>query len=453
MTASRLVSTRASVPNLVVGPAAWSGSVLAVAKREEGNDRAIWLAIYGETLETLIADRRVVNDAAPDDSLIDLVWNGTEFGLFYRTEERIHLQRLSLFGESIGAPVVINPSRRPRTGDDIDVLWSDALDAWVVARHISSGVNRGIWLTLLNEDGSERSDLEIPAAPQAEPHLAIEVTETGVIGLFYLSEDDNMLVYTRVLPGKFPVSQSVATAGTDVHVTAVNDLFVVARMTGTVATAAIRWFVIDSDLQFVRPDGVLIATNGVVLQPLGLTATDDELALSYATAPPGTAGIPQLHLHRFTLAGALISDVPFAGTDITAARALATDAPTWTGEAYVTPAVRESSARLDSYLVRYCPLQAEIAAPRVVLKNTPVTITAIADGGSPEYDYEWNVARDPGGSDQGPSIQRTFPLAGTFLITLDVTDETGASVTTTFTIEVVNEIEVPKPPKRRAVRK
>ena len=448
VTGARLVSTRSSVPNLVVEEAAWSGSVLAVAKREEGNNRAIWLAIYNETFDTLIADRRVVNNAANAESLVDLVWNGTEFGLFYTTADRVQLQRLSLFGESIGEPVTINPSRRPALGDDIDVLWSDALEGWIIARHIGSGLNRGIWLTILNEDGSERSDVEIPAAPQDNPHLAIGVTDTGVIGLFYLTEDDNTLVYTRVLPGKFPASQSIANAATDVHVTTVGDLFVVARLTGEGPTAAIRWFVIDSDFQFVRPDGVLVAGNSV--QPLGLTTAGGELALSYAIPPPGIS--PQLHLRRFTLAGALISDVPFAGTDISAARALASDGPIWTGEAYLTTSVRASSSRLDSYLVRYCPLRAEIAGPRVVVKGTQVTFTAIAVGGAPDYDYDWSVTRDPGGSDEGESIQRTFTATGTRIVTLVVTDETGAEVTTTFTIEVVDRIEVPKP-KRRSVRK
>jgi hypothetical protein len=173
VTGVRLLSTRASVPNLVAGPSAWSGGVLAVAKSEEGNPRAIWVGIYSDGLETLLADRRVATDASDASSIIALLWNGSDFGLFYRTDTVIRLQRLTTTGEPIGAAVAVNPTRKPRLGDDIEVVWSDALDGWVVARHIGSGTQRGIWVTILEQDGVERFDLEIPAAPPADPQLAL----------------------------------------------------------------------------------------------------------------------------------------------------------------------------------------------------------------------------------------------------------------------------------------
>src|SRR5690349_16910345 len=135
VTGARLLSTRASVPNLVAGPTAWSGTVLAAAKMEE-NAHAIWVGIYSDNLDTLVADRRVATDASDSTSIIALLWNGSEFGLFYRTDTTIKLQRLSMLGESIGAPVDVNPNRRPRLGDDVEVAWSGALEGWVVARRI-----------------------------------------------------------------------------------------------------------------------------------------------------------------------------------------------------------------------------------------------------------------------------------------------------------------------------
>lgn len=453
LTGLRLISTRASVPNLVAGPSAWSGTVLAVAKSEEGDPRAIWVGIYNDGLETLIADRRIVTDAADANSIIALLWDGSEFGLFYRTDASIQLQRLTMSGDPIGAPVAVNPTRRPRLGDDIEVVWSDALDGWVVARHIGSGASRGIWVTILNQDGSERFDLEIPAAPPADPQLALAVSDTGVIGLFHLTTDDeSALLFTRLIPGQFPETQPVATAGTNVHVTTAGDLFVVARLVGEGPTAQIRWFIVDTSNHIVRPDGVLVAGNGGELIPFALINTGEELALTYAI-PPAGAIVSDFHLHRFTLAGALISDTPFAGDDLTAGRAISSYPPVWTGTSYITAAVRATGSRVDSYLVRYCPLHAAIEAPRVVLTGQPVTFNAVASGGVPEYDYEWAITRDPGGSTNGASVQRTFTLTGSRTVTLTVTDENGAKVTTTFAVEVVDHIEPPKPPKRRAVRK
>lgn len=450
VTASRVLSTRASVPNLVAGPSAWSGSVLAVAKTSEASPNEIWLAVYAEGLETLVNDRRIAADANDATSIVALLWNGTEFGLFYRTDDRIHLQRLTMMGESIGAPVVVNPGRRPQVGDDIEVVWSAALDAWVVARHIGSGTNRGIWITLLEDDGAERDDYEIAAVPPTDPHLALAVTDTGVIGLFYLTEDDNTLVFTRVSPGKFPDSRSVASAGTQTQAVADGDLFVVARLVGEGPTAEIRWLVVDTDFHLVRPDDVLVAGGPRLL--LGLLRNDAELALTYGIPLSALTAIPDLRLRRFTLAGALISDTLFAGADLIVGRALSTYPPTWTGTSYITEAVREITSRLDSYLVRYCPLRAEITGPRVVLVGQPVTLTTEVSGGVSDYDYAWTVTRDPGGSKTRPTLQRTFFATGTRVATLVVTDETGATTTESFTLEVVEEIEVVTK-KRRAVRK
>lgn len=450
VTASRLLSTRTSNPNLVVGPSAWSGSVLAVAKWSETSPNEVWLGIYDEGFETLVGDRRVATNASDATSIVALLWNGAEFGLFYRTDERLLLQRLSMMGESIGAPVEVNPDRRPRLGDDIEVVWSTALDAWVVARHVGSGPNRGIWVTELEDNGVERSDREIPSSPPADPHLTLAVTDTGVIGLFHLTADDTTLVYTTYVPGEFPDSRSISTAGTEIRAVADGALFVVARLVGEGPTAEIRWFVVDTNFHLVRPDGVLVAGGPRLL--LSLIRNEDELALTYGIPPPGVSVIPDLHLRRFTLAGSLVSDTRFAGGDFTVGRALTTYPSTWTGTSYITAAVRETTSRLDSYLVRYCPLRVEITGPRVVLAGQPVTLTGETSGGVPNYTYAWTITRDPGGFNNKPTLQRTFSATGSRVATLVVTDDTGATTTTSFTLEVVDEIEVVTT-KRRAVRK
>jgi hypothetical protein len=457
VTEVRLLSTQGSVPNLVAGPSAWSGNVLAVAKTEEGTPGAIWVAIYGEGMETLVADHRIVTDATGNPSIIALLWNGLEFGLFYQTEASIRLQRLTTAGDPIGAPIAVNPTRRPRLGDHAEVVWSAALHAWVIGRHIASGTNHGIWVTVLETDGTVQRDEEIPAVPPAEPHLALAVTDTGVIGMFYLTTDDNSLLFTRIRPGAFEKTLSIVpTGGTNVQATTAGDLFVVARLVGQAPTAAIRWFVADSDHHLVRPDGVLVDGNGGEPVPLGLIHAEGELALTYSLAP-SPAFAPDLRLHRFTVAGAFISDTRFAGNDLVASRALSSYPPVFSGAAYLTPAVRQFGGRLDSYLLRYCPLRAAIEVPRVVEAGKPVTLDSLVTGGVPPYEYAWSIVRDPGGASAAASITRTFTLTGPRAVTLVVTDNSGAQTTATFTIEVVDKIVEPPPPpvtpKRRAVRK
>ncbi len=422
----------------------------------EGNGKAIWVALYGDDLQTIVPDRLVASDAADSQSLITILWNGTDFGLFYRTTDRLLLQRLTLTGDPIGAPIVVNPGRRPRLGDEIDVVWSDSLAAWVVAREIGTGPDRGIWVTTLEKDGTQRFDLEIPAAPPSDPHLAVAVSDSGVIGLFHLTTDDDSLLFTRIISGRFPETRTISTSGTNVQVAAAGELFVVTRLVGEGPTAEIRWLAVGSDDHLARPDGVLVAGSDGVLVPLGLTATSSELALTYAIPAPG-ASIADLHLRRFTTAGVQISDTRFAGGDLTAARALSNHRATWTGTSYMLAPVREATARLDSYLLRYCPLRAQVQAPVAVAIGQTISLTADVSGGVPGYTYEWTITRDPGGPRSGATIQRTFALIGPRLVTLVVKDQAGAATTTTFNLEVFQVIVDPPPPdkptKRRAVRK
>ena len=158
VTDARQISSRNAVPNLVAGPSAWSGFGLAVAKTEVGDTHAIWIAIYDEMLQTIVPDRQVVSDAADAQAIIDLVWNGLEYGLFYRADDSVHLQRLSTTGELLGVPVEVDPTRMPRFAQDNEVEWSDALSGYVLTRHIASGGLRGIWAVVLERDGSVRED-------------------------------------------------------------------------------------------------------------------------------------------------------------------------------------------------------------------------------------------------------------------------------------------------------
>ncbi|HYO78305.1 MAG TPA: PKD domain-containing protein, partial [Thermoanaerobaculia bacterium] len=440
---TRLISTRESVPNLVAGPVAWSGTVLGVAKVQADNRNALWFGVYGHDLETLSADRLIATDAIRVDALL---WNGSEFGLFYRTTNRTFLQRISTTGEPIGDRTQLNVTRTSRIGDEVELAWSAALNAWVIARHIDSGVSRGIWVTIVERDGTDRRDVRIPVAPAFTSELALSVTESGIVGVFMISADDERLWMSTVEENRFPLATSIAPPGTHVLATSIDNLFVVSRLTGAEATSQIRWFVADTAHQVVRADAALVPANGAPMTPLSLIAANGELALTYID------GEGFFRLRRFTATGVVISDARFAATSPTASRAF-TDYPmVWTGSSYITSAVRQLSNRLDSYLIRYCPLTVAIVAPRVVRPGERVTIAADVSGGAAPYEYQWTISREPGTS-RTSSLQRTFASTGARLVTLTVTDSSGVQVTSTFTIEVVDTPPPPAPsPRRRAVR-
>lgn len=444
----RVIGSRGAVPELVAGPAVWNGTLLAVAKTEEGVPNAIWTALYGEALEgPLVGDRVAVTDAAPN-GLFAFLWNGNEFNLFYRsTAERIHLQRLSPFGELIGGPIVINPNRRVRIGDELAAVWSPALNATVVVQHIGSGTSRGIYVTLVERNGTPRSDQRLVAVPVNTTGIDVAVTDSGVIGIFFIGEDDLKIWLATIVQGNFiPDVRSTGIAGTVLAAAAHGERFAVVRTEGEEEETKLRWFVIGTDHAIVRADALLVDTTpGTILRPLALVSNGAELALTYD-------GLLGLRLRRFTITGTLLSDAPFASSNLGATSAISEFPPVWTGTSYVIAPVREIS--LTSYLVRYCPLRVQITVPAIVEVNEPVLLVGSASGGTEPYEFEWTISRDPGGPRRQEAILRTFPTTGPRTLTLTVTDDDGNVATTTVTIEVTDTPPPPPPPpaRRRSVR-
>jgi hypothetical protein len=109
--------------------------------------------------------------------------------------------------------------------------------------------------------------------------------------------------------------------------------------------------------------------------------------------------------------------------------------------------VRETTEGDDTFLLRVCPLRAEIAAPRVFERGKTVTFHGVAEGGVPGYTYTWQWFERENST--GPTTDIRFEVPGDYLITLTVTDTTGTQTTTTFTITVFE----PGKQRRRSVRK
>lgn len=418
--------------------------MLAVAKTEENVPGAIWIGIYNENFDPLIADRRIAGDGR---SVVATLWNGSEFAVFYRTlNQGMNLQRVSTSGEPLGTPVPVTPSRPVFFADEIDVTWSPALNAYVVARAVSQGLGEGVWITVIERDGTERLDRLASAIAAAQSQLDLAVSDSGVIGAFFITSNGG-LAFARLAPGEsFVAVRTVASGGTDVQAASQNGLFVVTRAVFENGQTVIRWFVLDSSQQIVRPDAVLLTPQGDDAYPAALVAADGELALAYLNVARRAQPEPIYRLRRFRIDGTLLSDTEFAPASSATARAISPHTFVWTGRSYISAPVRSASDRLNSFLVRFCPLRASIMTPArtAVRIGDPITFSATASGGLPAYEYSWIF---PGeiGAKTGQALDRTFARPGTYTVTLLVTDATGTQVQQTITI-------VAGRPKQRAVR-
>src|SRR5260370_1222942 len=95
-------------PNHAAGAIATNGSVIGVAKGATDGSQAIYFATYDQSLNQLTPDVLVASQSV--ERSMALLWNGTEFGLFYRTPGyELTLQRASANGALLGPPVAITP--------------------------------------------------------------------------------------------------------------------------------------------------------------------------------------------------------------------------------------------------------------------------------------------------------------------------------------------------------
>ena len=144
-----------------------------------------------------------------------------------RPNQRLHLQRLTMMGDPIGGPIPITPGRTVYAGDEIEIEWSAAVDAYVVARNISQGQFEGIWVTYVTRDGTHRSDRRLSVLAASQSNLSLSVTNAGVAGLVFANQGDAISL-VRITETASPISITVApTAGNFIETAAVGNQFVI----------------------------------------------------------------------------------------------------------------------------------------------------------------------------------------------------------------------------------
>lgn len=448
VTKTQLIATRGFNPNRVAGPVAWDGNRLGVASTETGSAKAIYFTLYDDELNPVSPDIKIADTSL--DGPVTLIWNGLEYGLFYQTTTRgIRLQLISRDGDLLSGPATITPNHLNFSEDEFHVVWDPSRNAYVMARTVTQGGDKGLWLIQLGRDGRLRNEIEVELFPARPALPRVTVTESGMIGLFYIHGLTNVLSLLRLDPTEtlqqaIPVASK---AGRNILVHSRNNLFgVVRRIDIPDSRTEIRWIVLDENGSTVVGDRQLVAPRGVDVAPAGLGGNEDEWALSYVDSIGGfDVDRGELRLRRFTTAGGTISDTHFAN-DTLRANAIPTHGLVWTGASYVTAGrffvdIIQGS---DSYLISHCPLAATafVDLP-IVRRYHDVTFTTTVTGGIPPYRYQWDFGDRNFAT--GPTVKHAYQHTGEYTATVVVTDAAGARSIFSVGIRVVES-------KKRAVR-
>lgn len=431
-----LLRPSGATPHLVPGPVAWNGNVLGAASHEEPPN-AIWITMYGEDGIEVAAPRKVVD--ASIDGARALIWNGTDFGLFYGRDAALFLQRLTADGVPSGGPIPIPATRAAYLGDATDIIWSGALQRYVMGRRIGSGT-RSLYAMVIGSDGAVTRD-DLIDFPQTSTEVRVAATQSGVAGLFFYG-DDGTLHLSSFVSGSVPGLKSVGIAGGPFAVGAWGEELFVLQEREISGGTAIYHTSYDADGVVVRSSKQLISSAGE-LRPLAVNTRDGEIALSYLDAPDGfDEESGDYRLHRFAPDRTFIADTLFAAADTIRARSVSEWPFAWTGFAFVNLVGRFLGDHPPTHLVRLCPLTADIEAFTVVRTGTAASFSARIDGGVPDYSQRWSFGDRSFSNDA--ETEHVYDAAGTYTVTLDVEDSTGTTVTRELSVRVVDG-------KRRAV--
>jgi hypothetical protein len=429
--------------NLVAGPVAFNGSILAVASVEDRTD-AVWVSLYSVEGDLLYESIKLPSTEGAE--IVDIVWNEDHFGLFLRTpdENKLQLRRINTTGEYFGAPINLLPTVTFTDANAIDIIWSTQLQRYLIGR--TAVEPRRVWLTQITRDGVMTGNEDLAATVEGS-YVKLAMTPAGVLGVFFEAAPSGDLTYLRVTQGERNFSRELGPAGDDLLVATKGEQFVLAEtvLDDDDEGHAIDWRIIDTDGFEVREKRRLLVGTGEDVDALALVVLDDEYAISYLDARDGfDREEGSLRLRRFDEVGEAISDTLFAAADRTRHRA-ASEHLFWTGSSFLTIGVRTWEDDDDeSFLIRFCPLNAVITGPRTARRHSPVTFTVAAGGGEPGYQYRWDL---PSGVSEERTVQTVFTVPGVYDVTVKVRDLSGAEVTETLTITITDY------PKQRAIRK
>jgi hypothetical protein len=449
--AVKAVSQPVVFPNLVAGPVATTGSIVGLAKSDATTGSpAIFFATYGADLTQLFADRQIADTSA---NITALLWDGSEFALFYQMPNYVLvMQRIDTSGNPIGAAVAI--TNHAWAGDDeVDVVWSPIRNAYGVARTVTNGPDRGLWLTIVSRTGSILADTQItlftniPVVPRVAALVggSFAVSWLRASGPLVLSVvAPSGMTQSIVVSDRTVTNAQVATDGNAILV-----IFSSTTTSGMTTGTELRASQFDLAGNRVTPDSPFLTGSGTDILPLHLHWNPglSEWALTYNDAASGLGGFPgEIRLRRFRSLDVIASDTLLSPDSFRGQLNAPYPIGFMNGAYYAT--IRRLLSRAegsDSYLLKLCPFFVTGRSDLSVTQPfAAVKFTANGSGGTPPYRFTWNFGDN--GVATGADAQHLYSAPGTYTVTLSGTDGAGAfsSTTTTVVITTVG--------KRRAVR-
>jgi hypothetical protein len=446
------VSQPGTLPNYVAGPIATNGSVVGMGKSDTGSGTpAVYAAIYDTNLNQIAPDRQIASTSF--NGAAAMLWNGTEFALFFQSPSfTLMWQRIDPSGNPIGTPIsIVNHPWSP--DDEFDVAWSPERNGFAIARTVTQGVDRGLWLTVVSPVGSVLADTQVTpfVVPPTQPRVF--TLPDGTIGLVWIQKGDTPFLALSLVP---PAGVIRSAAVSERNVTA-------ARVATNGSTIVVIFSSLTSsggtELRYAQFNTVPTATKtdssflsggvDIVPQQLLWNPVLSEWALTYIDARFGLTQFGgDTRLRRFTFVGTTPSDT-LLSPDPIHSRLTAPYPFLFTSGGYVATIQRVISRTegSESYLVRLCPLFVTATADHPVWRPfVPVTFTATSTGGVGGYSYEWQFGDNDVAT--GAVVQHIYQVPGTYTVTLTGRDAAGATALARITVQITTT-----PLRSRAVRR
>src|ERR1043166_7323044 len=152
------VSQPVLFPNRAPRPIAFTGSVYGVAKLDsDPANNAVYFGVYDANLNQIRPDRLIAASTLAGPRI--LLWNGSEFALFYETRNfQITLQRIDVNGNPVGGPIAVAPQHAQAFNQEYDAAWDPTRKAYIVLHTVTTGFEAGLWMAVIAADGTPKSD-------------------------------------------------------------------------------------------------------------------------------------------------------------------------------------------------------------------------------------------------------------------------------------------------------
>lgn len=428
-------------PSHVAGPVATNGTVVGVAKSDTSTGApAIFFATYDSDLNRIVADRQVAGSSV--NGAAALIWNGREFALFYQAPSLILLfQRLDADGDQFGPPLPI--ANHPWSPDDeLSIAWVEARDAYAIARTVTQGPDRGLWLTVVSITGQVLTDTQVSVfiTPPVQPQVF--AIPDGRVGVLWVRHDETPALALAVVSASGAMRTATVSDREILTARAATDgttILVIFSSRTSSGGSELRYAQFDLNANRTRGDSLFLAAKGVDIVPSQLmwNPTLSEWALTYVDAIVGLNVFPgEVRLRRFTSPTATPSDTLFS-QNLLHSRLAAPYPLVFLDGAYIGSIQRIISRTegSESYLVKLCPVIVTATVDHPVWRPfLPVKFTASASGGTPPYTYDWQFGDND--TARGTAVLHVYQNPGTYTVTLTATDAEGGVSTTHITVVI-----------------